>query len=95
MEDREGHAERHLGGPDDDHYATLSVQPIEVIEAWSKTWPQEVVYHLGEMIAALSRVGTKGQPVRDLKKVSWLAARAASVLEEKEKRDEESVRAVP
>jgi hypothetical protein len=70
----------HLGGPDDDHYAKLGVQPIEAIEDWSKTWPSGVTYHLGEAVAAIARCGTKGQAVRDIQKASWLLARAAEVL---------------
>lgn len=68
---------RSFGGPDDNHYAKLgAIQPIEVIECWSKTWPQDVVYQLSEAINMISRVGTKGQPVRDLKKAIWLLQRA-------------------
>lgn len=75
----------HLGGPGDDHYAKLGVQPIEVTEAWSPTWPAGVSYHLGESIACIARAGTKGQAVRDLRKASWLLSRAANILEESKK----------
>ena len=74
---------RHLGGPTDTHYAVLTVQPIEVTEAWLPTWPQRVGYHLGEAIASIARCGTKGQAVRDLRKASWLLSRAADILEGK------------
>lgn len=74
-------AGRHLGGPDDDHYAVLGVQPIEVTEAWAKTWPPGVAYHLGEAVACIARCGTKGQAVRDLTKAAWMLKRAVEVIE--------------
>ena len=77
------HPERRLGGPTEDHYTRLGIQPIEVTEAWSKSWPRQVIYHLGESIAAIARCGTKGQTVRDIRKASWLLSRAADVLEGK------------
>lgn len=76
-------ASGHLGGPDDDHYSRLKVQPIEVTEAWAPHWPVGVAYHLGEAVAAIARCGTKGQAVRDLRKAAWLISRAADVLERK------------
>lgn len=75
----------HLGGPDDDHYAKLGIQPIEVTESWSKTWPSEIAYHLGESVACIARVGTKGQAARDLRKAAWLLTRAAESIERGEK----------
>lgn len=78
--DMGGTTPQHLGGPDDLHYAVLDVQPIEVIEAWSPTWPGGVSYHVGEALAAIARCGTKGQAERDLRKASWLLSRAADVL---------------
>ena len=76
----EGHG-GHLGGPDDDHYSHLPVQPIQITEEMSEVWPRPVVYHLGEALAAILRVGSKGQDVRDLRKASWLLDRAADKLE--------------
>lgn len=72
---------QHLGGPTDDHYACLAVQPIEATEAWSQTWPGGIAYHLGEAVAAIARCGTKGQTLRDIKKAAWLLSRAVAVLE--------------
>jgi len=71
----------HLGGPDDDHYAALPIQPIQLTEQMSEHWPRAVIYHLGEALAAVMRVGSKGQDVRDLRKASWLLERAADKLE--------------
>ena len=73
--------ERHLGGPDDDHYAALPIQPIRLTEQMSEIWPRAVVYHLGEALAAILRVGSKGQDVRDLRKAAWLLERAADRLD--------------
>lgn len=74
-------APQHLGGPDDDHYAHLPVQPLVLTEQMSEVWPRAVVYHLGEAMAAVLRVGSKGQDVRDLRKAAWLLERAANKLE--------------
>ena len=71
----------HLGGPDDDHYAVLDIQPIEVVEAWSKTWPAGIAYHLSEALYMMARLHTKRQPIRDLKKARWLLDRAIGKLE--------------
>ena len=71
---------KHLGGPDDDHYSVLEIQPLEVIEAWSKTWPSSISYHLGEAIQMIARAGTKGQLQRDLEKAAFLLGRAAEVM---------------
>ena len=57
------------------------MQPLEVTEAWCRTWPSGVEYHLGEALAAIARCGLKGQPLRDLRKAAWLLERAAKVLE--------------
>lgn len=80
--DVQGRAGSHLGGPDDNHYAALGVQPIECIEAWSRTWPPEVAYHLGESVAMIARCGTKGQLLRDLRKACFLLERAVTALED-------------
>ena len=67
---------RSLGGPDDKHYAALgAIQPIEVIECWSKTWPSDITYMLAETINMIARVGTKGQPNRDIRKAIFLLQR--------------------
>lgn len=80
--DRAASQARHLGGPTDDHYACLEVQPLEATEAWSKTWPSGIAYHLGETVAALARCGTKGQMLRDLQKARFLLDRAIRKLED-------------
>lgn len=79
---------KHLGGPDDDHYATLKVQPIEAIEAWSETWPSNISYHMGEAIAMIARAGTKGQMIRDIEKAIFLLQRAARNLRAADKVDD-------
>jgi hypothetical protein len=76
---------KHLGGPDDDHYAVLAIQPLEAIEAWSKTWPPSIAYHLGEAVASIARCATKGQTLRDLKKAHFLVGRAVEQLERESK----------
>ncbi len=74
---------KHLGGPDDDHYAALGVQPLEATEAWSVNWPRAIAYHLGESVAMIARVGTskRSDPVRDLRKAAFLLGRAADIIE--------------
>ena len=71
----------HRGGPDDDHYARLSVQPIDVIDAWSTHWSCDCAYYLGEAVHMMARIGTKGQALRDLKKAQWLLEQAVRIEE--------------
>ncbi len=71
-------------GPDDEHYAKLPIQPIEIGEKMVDFWPRQVIYHLTESLAAIMRVGSKGdikQWTRDCKKAAFLLERAAEVLE--------------
>jgi hypothetical protein len=75
-----------INAPDDAHYAVLPIQPIEIGEQMVDFWPYEILYHLTESLAAIMRVGTKGdhkQWSRDLKKAAWFLNRAAGVIEEK------------
>ena len=73
-----------LRGPDDNHYAKLPIQPIQIGEMMTEFWPRQIIYHLTEALAATMRIGSKGdkqQWIRDLKKGAWLLTRAAEVLE--------------
>lgn len=73
-----------LNAPDDAHYARLPIQPIEIGEMMTEFWPREVIYHLTESLAAMMRVGSKGeynQWTRDLKKAAWFMQRAADIID--------------
>lgn len=73
----------HRGGLDDDHYAKLTIQPMDVVESWSIFWRSTYAYYLGEAIHMIARTGTKGQPLRDLKKARWLLDQAIRIQEGK------------
>ncbi len=69
----------HRGGPGDDHYAKLSVQPMDVVDAWSPHWSSDISYYLGEVVHMIARAGTKGQTEYDLKKAQWLLKQAVRI----------------
>ena len=71
----------HRGGHNDDHYAKLSVQPMDVVDSWSIYWRSTYAYYLGEAVHMIARVGTKGQSLRDLKKAKWLLEQAIRIQE--------------
>ena len=82
--------DKHLGGPDDNHYSRLAVQPIEAIEAWAVNWPSVIAPHLGEVVWSVSRIetldrgnGERAQSIRDLRKSAFMCNRAADILERK------------
>jgi len=58
------------------HYARLSPQPIEVIEAW------KLGFHLGNAVKYIARAGYKGNRVEDLKKAVWYLERAIATTED-------------
>jgi hypothetical protein len=73
-----------LNAPDDAHYAKLGdFQPLRVTQWWARFWPREIVYNLGEAIAAVARCGLKGNIVRDLRKAAWMLNDAADLMEKK------------
>ena len=64
------------------HYAVLGEhQPALVTEAWSRFWPSDVTYYLGEALHMIARIGTKGKALRDLRKARWCIEQAIRVLE--------------
>ena len=80
--------ERHLGGPDDNHYARLGkYQPLEIVASWSEHWQKRYIYPLGESIYMISRFsgknhGDKEQSIRDMRKLAFFADWIADDLEE-------------
>lgn len=47
------------------HYAALSPEPIDVIEAWG------LGFHLGNVLKYIARAGRKGPAIEDLEKARW------------------------
>lgn len=69
------------------HYVTGQVpETWEIIEAWQKTWPADIRYHLGNVTKYLSRLGRKpGAGIQDdLDKLIHYAQRAKLVLGQKQ-----------
>lgn len=57
-------------------------EPIDVIEAWSPTWPADSAFHIGCAIKYIARCGRKHEsPASDLRKAAWYLTRAADMLE--------------
>lgn len=73
---------RQVGG---EHYAEMELEPIQVIEAWSKTWPPHLVYHFGNVVKYVGRCGRKnGVSMReDLLKAIHYLERAVELSEGK------------
>lgn len=58
---------RHEGGlapetwPATPHYAKgRTIEPISVIEDWSKDWPPNIAFHLGNILKYVARMGRDG-----------------------------------
>lgn len=68
---------------DDNHYAKLNPQPIDVFRSWAEQAdvPTRHVYAWQEAIYAVLRAWLKGQTVRDLRKSSKLIEDIANVVE--------------
>lgn len=63
------------------HYAGLSPEPVDVIEAWQLEW------HEGNAMKYIARAKNKGERVQDLRKAAWYLNRKADVLEKNSARD--------
>lgn len=59
------------------HYATLSPEPIDVIDAWSLGW------NLGNVVKYVARAGRKGDALGDLRKAARYLEREIARLEAK------------
>lgn len=57
------------------HYAGLSPEPVDVIEAWQLEW------HEGNAMKYIARAKNKGERVQDLRKAAWYLTRKADMLE--------------
>lgn len=62
----------------DAHYATMKVQPFDVID----TWPveQRIGFYRGNLLKYTMRIGTKGQDVTDAKKAEQYAEKLTAAL---------------
>jgi hypothetical protein len=61
-----------------EHYAVLSPQPLDVIEAW------EIPFHEAQVLKYIARAGRKGGPekrLEDLKKARMYLNRRIAMLE--------------
>lgn len=65
------------------HYAEdRRFEVIDVIEDFSRHWPSDIRYHLGNVTKYVARCNKKGNdPARDLKKARWYIDRAIGVLD--------------
>ena len=60
------------------HYAGLTIEPIDVIEAWG------LGFHLGNLVKYVARAGRKTpNPLEDLRKGLWYLERKIADLEKK------------
>lgn len=57
------------------HYAGLSPEPVDVIEAWQLEW------HEGNAMKYIARAKNKGERIQDLRKAAWYLTRKAEMLE--------------
>lgn len=57
------------------HYASLSPEPVDVIEAWQLEW------HEGNAMKYIARAKSKGERVQDLRKAAWYLNRKADLIE--------------
>ena len=71
---------RQVGG---DHYASMTLQPIQVIESWLPGWPREISWHLGNVVKYMGRIGRKqsSNPVQEIDKAIHYLERAREVLQ--------------
>lgn len=65
------------------HYCNTSIQPIDVIDDWSKVLPSDEVFSFGNAIKYIKRYRDKGTPIKDIDKAIWYLQHLKGILEQK------------
>lgn len=64
-----------------EHYGAGAYETINVIEAWSVSFPPAIAFHLGNTLKYIARSNKKSNLLEDLRKARWYLDRAITFLE--------------